>query len=236
VRRVMLALLVPLLAACASASADPPAKPSVPANAAWVSSARLGTWDNGGFDVFNNMWNTSAGPQTVWAYSYSNWGVASTQPAGNTAVQTYPSVQKNYSNIPIRDFAGIRNGFTAHLPAQTTGLDAEWADDVWLNRYHIEVMIWVNNHGQRPAGSVVTQATIFGQHFSVWNGGSDWTFQLDHNETSGVTHILASIEFLIRHHDIPASVTMTQVNFGVEVASTGGRPLDFRVTKYWLQS
>ena len=61
-----------------------------------------------------------------------------------------------------------------------SGLDAEAADDIWLNNYKIEVMIWVTN-GQRPSGDIIGHATIFGQHFAVWHGGTDYTFALDHN-------------------------------------------------------
>ena len=156
-----------------------------------------------------------AGPQTIWADSYRHWGVESTQQAGNTAVETYPCVQKNYNNPPVSSIRLLRNGFTESMPANAKGLDAEAADDVWLNNYSIEVMIWVDNHGQRPSGNVIGHATIFGQHFAVWHGGTDYTFALDHNETTGMTHIQASLKWLISHGYIPASATLTQVNFGV---------------------
>ena len=38
------------------------------------------------------------------------------------------------------------------------------------------------------------------------------------------------------HRYIPASVTLTQVNFGWEIASTDGKPMNFAVTNYWLQT
>ena len=72
------------------------------------------------------------------------------------------------------------------------------------------------------------------QHFAVWHGGTTFTFELEHNERTGVTHMLASINWLISHHLIPANVTLTQVDFGWEIASTGGQPKDFKLNKYWL--
>ena len=130
-------------------------------------------------------------------------------------METYPCVQKNFKSVPVRSFWVIRSGFTESIPANKSGLDAE---------------------GQRPAGNVIGHATIFGQHFSVWHGGADFTFLLNHNETSGVTHILASINWLINHRKIPASVTLAQVNFGWEIASTDGKAKDFTVTNYWLHT
>lgn len=35
---------------------------------------------------------------------------------------------------------------------------------------------------------------------------------------------------------LAANVTLTQVNFGWEIASTGGKPRDFTVTNYWLHT
>ena len=231
-RRVA-AAVVTSAAVIAAAVAATPASASIPRNPAWKSSAPFGAWNNGGFIVYNNEWNSSAGPQTIWADSYRHWGVESTQRAGNTAIETYPCVQKNFNNVPVSKFHLMRNGFTESMPANTKGLDAEAADDLWLNNYKIEVMIWVDNHGQTPSGSVIGHATIFGQHFAVWRGGTDISFVLDHNETHGVTHILASIAWLMRHHQVPSSATLTQVNFGWEIASTNGKPMDFKVTNYW---
>jgi hypothetical protein len=235
-RHMLFAWVAAAVTAVAVLAAAGPAAASIPANPAFQSSARFGAWHNGGFIIFNNAWNGSAGPQTVWAHSFHNWGAESTQQAGNTAVETYPSVQKNFNNVPVSSFRLIQNGFTESMPANRNGLDAEAADDVWLNNFNIEVMIWVDNHGQRPAGSVIGHATILGQHFAVWHTGSIFSFVLDHNETSGRTHMLASLRWLMNHGLISRSVTLTQVDFGWEIASTGGQPRDFVMPKYWLHT
>jgi len=233
VRRVAVAVAA---IAAVTAAAVIPASASIPSHPRWKSSAPFGAWNNGGFIVYNNEWNSSAGPQTIWANSYHDWGVQSTQAKGNTAVETYPCVQKNYNNLRISSFRLLGNGFTESMPKNKTGLDAEAADDVWLNKYKIEVMIWVDNHGQRPSGQVVGHAKIGGQHYAVWQSGSYYAFVLNHNETSGRTYILASVRWLIRHGLLARGVTLTQVNFGWEIASTNGKPRDFTVTKYWLHS
>ncbi len=228
--------LVALLAAAAAFMAAGPAFASVPAHPKWHSSDPFGSWHNGGYIVYNNEWNGSHGPQTIWANSYKYWGATSTQAAGNTAVETYPCVQKNFSEVPVQSFKLIRSGFTEYMPSNKSGLDAEAANDVWLNKYGIEVMIWVDNHGQRPAGNVIGHTTIFGQHFTVWHGGTDFTFALNHRENTGVTHILSAIDWLINHNQVPASVTLTQVDFGWEIASTGGKARSFTMKNYWLHT
>src|SRR5215831_8991250 len=100
-RQVLLSrLAVATVTAAAVIAAAAPASAAIPPNPAWKSSAPLGAWNNGGFIIYNNEWNSSAGPQTIWADSYQHWGVESTQQAGNTAVETYPCVQKNFNNVP----------------------------------------------------------------------------------------------------------------------------------------
>src|ERR1700685_3428850 len=96
--------LVALLAAAAVIAAAAPASAAIPPSPRWKSSAPFARWNNGGYIVYNNEWNGSAGPQTIWAESYRHWGVQSTQQAGNTAVETYPCVQKNYDNLPVSSF------------------------------------------------------------------------------------------------------------------------------------
>ncbi len=228
--------LISLLAACITmVVTGVTAFAAIPANAKWESSAAFGIWNNAGFFVFNDAWNTSPGPQTIWADSYHYWGVESDQAAGNATVETYPDVQKNFNNVPLKSLHLIQNGFTESMPVGH-GVDAEAADDVWLNGYKIEVMIWVDNHGQTPAGKVIGHAKIFGQRFAVWHTASIYSFALDHNETSGVTHILASIQWLMAHRYVPASATLRQVDFGWEIVSTDGKPMDFTVTNYWLRT
>ena len=158
--------------------------------------------------------------------------------AGNTAVLTYPDIAKVFNNRRVSTFRQIRNGFTESMPSQHNGLSAEAADDVWLNNYKIEMMIWVDKVGRSIAGSRrIGSATISGQHFTVWHyGASEFIFDLNHNETSGQTNVLASIDWLISHGQVPKGARLTQVQFGWEIASTNGQAENFKLSKYWLHT
>jgi len=224
------------MAAIAVLTVAGPARAGIPDDPKWKSSHPHGGWRNAGFSLRNNAWNGSAGPQIIWADSFHHWGAESTQVKANKVVQTYPCVQKDFSDLPVRSFRLIRTGFAESMPHGKSGLGAEAAEDVWLSNHTIEVMIWVDNHGQYPMGTVIGHATIFGQRFAVWHGSTTFTFALNHNETRGVTHILASISWLIKHRLIPPNVTLDQVNFGWEIASTDGKAKDFTVRRYWLHT
>ena len=235
--------LAPLLAAAAVAAAVVPvaavpaaaANLSVPAHPRFASSAPYGTWRTGAFVLDNDAWNPAAGPQTIWADAPGDWGIESTQPAGNRVVRSYPNVAENFSDVPVSTFSIIRTGYAESMPAGP-GLDAEAADDVWLNGRQIEVMIWVDNHRQHPAGAIIGHATILGQEFSVWHRGRIWTFLLNRHQAAGQTHILGALRWLISHQDIPASATLAQVAFGWEIVSTGSAPMDFTISRYWVTS
>lgn len=230
-------VLVACLAAVALVATAGPAFAAIPAKPRWTSSSKTGQWNNGGLILYNNMWNQSAGPQVIWAYNYHHWGIESTQTAGNTAVETYPCVGKPYSDVPVRSFSLIRNGFAESMPASTKGLHAEAANDVWLNKYNLEIMIWTDNIGQAFGGDqVIGHASIFGQQFTIYRNGSEFIFSLSKNETSGVTHILASIDWLMKNGFVPRNATLSQIDFGWEVSSTNGKAEDFTMTKYWLHA
>jgi hypothetical protein len=233
-RRALFSLMtVAVIAAGGGTVVASTASAAVPPSPKFESSTPFATWDNGGYIMNNNAWNPSTGPQTIWANSYRDWGVESDQAAGNTAVETYPSVEENYANLPVSSFIKIDNSFTEAMP-DAAGLRAEAADDVFLNNRAIEVMIWVDNHGQTPAGNIISQAVIAGQSFAVWQGGPTYTFVLNHNETSGRTQILPTIQWLMERGYVPASATLTQIDFGWEIASTDGSPMDFAITYYSL--
>ena len=226
---VTAAVLMPITAAFAS----------IPANPRFESSARMAKWNHDGFIFENDMWNcprAACGKQTIWANSPKDWGAVSTMAAGNVAILTYPHIGKLFNERRVSGFKQIRNGFTESMPRNITGMHPEAADDVWMNHYNIEMMIWVDRIGRSLAGSTrVGTATISRQHFTVWKfGSSEFIFVLDHNETSGMTNVLGSINWLIRHGRVPAGVTLSQVQFGWEIASTHGRAASFKISKYWV--
>jgi len=224
--------------ACGTAPAVTVKPAPVPAEAAWRSSAKLGLWNDAGFDVFNNEWNTTeAGPQTIWAYSYRHWGVQSIQ-ANSTSVKTYPCVQQNFDNPRLSAVTTLLSTFAQSMPPAGANYDAEAAYDMFLNRYHGEVMVWVDNHGQTPEGGVINQAVISGRKYDVYQGSSHmFSFVIKGKpEASGHVNLLTALRWLMSHHYLTGSDVLTQVNFGWEIASTDGVPMDFNLTNFALKT
>ncbi|HEX3773367.1 MAG TPA: hypothetical protein VHV51_02825, partial [Polyangiaceae bacterium] len=97
----------------------------------FVTSSADGIWNNDGYFVFNNVWNTAAGPgpQTLYACSFHDFYVVSEQSDdGGGAVKSYPNVQLNYSDLPLSSFHHIMSRFAEAGPV--TG-SYEYAFDVW---------------------------------------------------------------------------------------------------------
>lgn len=211
----------------------------------------MAQWTSPGtnYMVRNNMWNCQStpdpcGPETVWANSYQNWGVQTTQAAGNTAVLSYPDVQglltqSNGNDTPLSNLTLDRSSFSITMPTGS-GLDDEAAYDDWLNNWNTEVMIWVYNQGQTPAGSVRAHPLIWGQNWTFWATGSKgdpnntYTFVLNKNETNGTVHELGMFQWLEQNGWIPASSGVTDNEFGFEMCSTGGHSADYTVNNYTM--
>jgi hypothetical protein len=211
---------------------------AAPVGSTWSSTRQFSLWNNGGFDVYNNEWNTTeAGPQLVWANSYRHWGVVSVQP-DSTSVKTYPSVQKNFPNPPLRTVKSLSSTFAQSMPPPNLSYDAEAAYDLWLDNYKIEVMVWVANHGQTPLGGVINHVVITGQDYAVYKGGPDMFSFVSTGPpaTRGQVNLLSVLQWLIRHRYLSGSDSLTQVNFGWEIASTQGVPLNFAVADYSLST
>jgi hypothetical protein len=218
----------------------PAARAYVPKNAVWTSSAPFGIWNDGNFDLYNNEWNTAqAGPQTIWAYSYKHWGVQSKQ-ADTRSVKSYPAVQENFNYPRVSSFGVLWSRFRQSMPTvrHFDEFDAEAAYDLWLmdGKNQIELMAWVDDHGQRPAGRPVTAVTFYGKRYRLWVSGRDlFTFRLlGRQATSGSIHLLTMIDWLMGHGYLNQKDTLWQVNFGWEICSTDGVPMNFTVTNYSL--
>src|SRR2546426_494361 len=107
----------------------------------------------------------------------------------------------------------------ATLPAAHASIpqNAAWKSSapfgLWHNNFNIEVMMWVDNHRQVPAGHVIATVDIFGQKFRVWQSGHDlFSFALvGKRETSGKVHLLSALRWLVNHGLLSRSVTLRQV-------------------------
>ena len=225
-------------------SPSPTQTSTAPASSAWCSSAPFGQSNtpDGRFDLYNNEWNTSAnpGPQTICGNSESDWQATSTQRAGNTEVLTYPSVQLNYNGgngYPLSKFTSMTSSYAETMHA-VSGTDAEAAYDIWLNGLNKEVMIWVDNHGQAPAGSKVATTTFSGATWDLYETSdrSYLAFVREGNASSGTVDLLAALKYLQGRGDLAAGDVLWQVNFGWEICSTAGAPETFTVSTYSLTS
>src|SRR5215470_15480451 len=154
---------------------------------AWKSSDPFAKWLNGGFIVRNNVLNTAAARrQMIWADSYRRWGVQSAQP-DTGGVKAYPSVQRNYPRQPAySSLRYLRSSFKQSIPS-VPNVSAEAAYEVWLNNHTVEVMMWVDNHHQSPAGQVIGTIPIYQEKFVVWQDGKNkYSFVLDgQRQTTG---------------------------------------------------
>jgi len=206
--------------------------PALAAGWRWCSSSAQGTWHAGKFLVQNDAWNGGHGPQRICANSYHDVQVTSNQPTGNTAIETYPDVGAMYTgtDTPVAGLKDVTNTYTESFPADVIG---EAADDIWLNNWKLEIMIWVDVHHENPSYlPTIGHATLGGQHFTVYSNAPEYIFELNHpHQTTGTTHILGAIRWMIAHGYAPASSGITEAQFGWEIASTNG-PQKFNLTAY----
>ena len=158
-------------------------------------------------------------------------------PAGNTAVATYPDVQENFNDVAVSSFNTITSSFAEQSPHVG---DYEAAYDIWLNGVASngsnEVMVWVDNYNQVPAGNVGGTTEISGVTWQVWttDDHSYIAFVPAANITSGNVDLLAMFNYLINLGWISQSSVLDQVCFGFEICSTNGQDGTFTVSNFSL--
>ena len=145
--------------------------------AVWGSSGQWASWSNNGYTLYNDVWGSGAGPQSIWANSYRNWGVWSNQP--NTGgVKSYPDVSK-WVGTPINSLNSVTSGYDVSVPSSGA---YESAYDIWDSSNSNEIMLWMNQTG--PVGAIGSYVT------TVWLGGYNWNVHKGWNGNNNVYSFL----------------------------------------------
>ncbi|MBB5896447.1 GH12 family glycosyl hydrolase domain-containing protein [Kutzneria kofuensis] len=228
-KRRIIAPVVTLLTACLAL-----ALAAAPAYAAtWGSSDRWASWSNGGYTLYNDVWGNGAGPQSIWANSYSNWGVWSDQP--NTGgIKSYPNVTR-WVGTPINSLNSVTSGYNVSVPSAGA---YETAYDIWDSSNSNEIMLWLNQTGPiGPIGSYVTTVWLGGYNWNVykgWNGANNvYSFLNTGRSTSGTVNILDVLRWLENSAHWIGNVTLGNVQFGWEITSSSGG-MNFQTNSYWV--
>jgi hypothetical protein len=189
--------------------------------AVWSSTDKFGSWSNGGYQLNNDVWGSGAGPQTIWANSFSNWGVWSNQP--NTGgVKSYP-----HSGRPIGRTLSALHGVSSSFNVTVPGNAAyETAYDIWAGNNAFEIMLWMNKTGAvGPLGSRQTSATVGGHTWDVFKGSNGanqvFSFVRQGNTSAASVDILAVLRW-VQARGWMGNVSLDQVQFGFEITSSNG--------------
>jgi hypothetical protein len=163
----------------------------------------------------------------------ANFSVKLNANKGTTEVVGYPSDQcLIYAALP----GTLTSTYRVTPPASSSGLDYEYAYDIWLttasaassNNWNndLELMIWTDVNGQQPAGSKVDTLS---DGSAVWFAGtigdnnSKVSVVLPSNTTSGTVDIASIVSQLKSRGYVPSSDNgILDVEYGIEAPYGGG--------------
>lgn len=240
---------VRLLAAAAALVVGSFLAPSASAQT-WSSTDRWGTWNNGGYTLYNNVWGGGYGPQTIWAYAYNNWGVWANHP--NTGgIKSYPNVTK-FINKKLSTINTLTSTVRVTTPA-----GGAWnsAYDIWDSAHKYETMIWLNYTGTSSGGGnvkpisynwtssgnaqpVYTNVSIGGATWNVFRGsnGANEVFSfLRTTKTNNTTVDIKAVLNWIKGKAWFGDITVAEVQYGWEITSSSGG-LNYVVNGYSVTS
>ncbi|MFY1632802.1 GH12 family glycosyl hydrolase domain-containing protein [Solwaraspora sp. WMMB335] len=190
--------------------------------AVWWSSDRWGTWSSGGYTLYNNIWGSGYGAQTIWANSPSNWGVWADHP--NTGgIKSYPNATRHIGRR-VSQLGQVTSDFNVSVP--TSGVAFTTAYDVWTTDHAHEIMLWMNTYGPvGPLGSFQTTASVGGHTWNIYRGSNGhnqvYSFIRTSNTSSGRVDVAAVVRW-IRDRGWFGDVTIGDVQFGYEITSSAG--------------
>lgn len=198
--------------------------------AAWSSSDRWGNWTTSdGYILYNNIWGSGAGTQTIWANSASDWGVSADHP-GTGGIKSYPNAKKTV-NQPISSLSSLTSTYDVSVPSSGA---YNTSYDIWDSDYDHEVMLWVNRNGAvGPLGTSQGTVSLGGHTWDVYKGDNGanevFSFLRTSDSASGTVDILPVLKWIKDTKGWWGDETIGDVQFGYEITSSPGG-LDF-VTK-----
>ncbi|MFC1402978.1 MULTISPECIES: GH12 family glycosyl hydrolase domain-containing protein [Streptacidiphilus] len=200
--------------------------------ATYTSSDQWASYTSGSYTIYNDEWGSGYGSQTLWANSYADWGVSSTQPS-TSGVKSYANVSRSFGTA-LNSLSSATSTFATTLPS--TG-NWESAYDIWLNGSSVEVMLWMDKSGDvGPLGSSVGNLTLDGKTWTVYVGSNGtnpvYSFVLSSNVTSGTVNILNILKWMQNTKGYVSNPTLSTVQFGFEISGTGNTAQNFAVTNY----
>ena len=205
--RLAVGTVATVLVAAASALVAAPAQAAV-----WSSSAQWGTWSSGGYTLYNNIWGSGAGPQTIWA-NHPNTG----------GVKAYPNATR-WIGKTVSTLGTTTSAFNVTVP--TSGVAFTTAYDIWSSDNAHEIMLWMNKYGAvGPLGTLQTTASVGGHSWNIYRGSNGanqvYSFVRTSNTNSGTVDIRAISQW-IRARGWFGDVTIGNVQFGYELTSSSG--------------
>ncbi|MGY0058018.1 glycoside hydrolase family 12 protein [Streptomyces sp. LZ34] len=223
-RKLFLTPLFALLALIGFAAA--------PAHAAtWSSSEQWGNWSTGGYTLYNNIWGSGAGSQTIWANSSSDWGVWANHP--NTGgIKSYPNA-KRVVGKKVSAINSLNSSYNVTVPSSGA---YNTSYDIWDTNYDYEIMLWMNKTGPvGPLGTSQGSLTLGGHSWTVYKGSNGanevFSFIRTSNSTSGSVDIKAIVNWIKNTKGWFGDVTIGDVQFGYEITSSSGG-LDFKTNSF----
>jgi Glycosyl hydrolase family 12 len=221
-------------------------------NPNYTSSSGSGGVTYGADVVTQDVWDPISITQTLYACAGNSFYVKATVGNSGGAVQSYPSVYVNTPDLKVSAYKTLTSNFDCQSPPKGPGLDYECAYDEWFGNddewtdpgTHTEMMIWLYNDGQTPAGSIVdSDVSLDGTLWTVWNAGnltgSDGdlvTFVRDTNTTIGTTDQLDFFNYAAAQGWLlnGTGAHVWQIDLGYELCATPAAGAKFAIGAFNL--
>jgi len=195
----------------------------------------------GNYYLTNDTWNVTGYQvsQTMYICNYNNWYViANATDTGDGAIKTYPNVHEDFNEKPISSFNTITSSYADQPPSVG---DYDVAYDIWVNGVatsgSTEVMIWTQALASQASAingyKSIGTTTIDGVTYNVHENGNGYiALQAVPYNTSGTVDLKAVFNYLISKNIFPATSTLGQIDYGVEIDSTNGTNQTFKFTNF----
>lgn len=200
---------------------------AAPAQAAvWTSSEQWGNYTtDDGYILYNNIWGSGAGTQTIWADSSSSWGVTADHP-DTGGIKSYPNAKKIVDK-PLSSLSSLTSDYNVTVPSAgcVQHVVRHLGHGLRLRGHALGQLQRGGRTARHPQGTV----SLGGHTWDVYKGDNGanevFSFLRTSDSSSGTVDILPILKW-INTEGWWGDETIGDVQFGYEITSASGG-LDF---------
>jgi hypothetical protein len=196
---------------------------------------RWGSYTQGSWTVYNNIWGENHGTQCLTVNSIKSWYVDANHNGGG--IKSYPNTSTRLQT-PLSQLNSAGFWYNTSSAPVAGGDWWNWTSDLWSTNNQDEIMVFTDWSGATAGGwgrQIASNVTIGGVLYaSVWQADPGWNVLqlIPAQKTTSGTVDASAVWRWAASQNLLRNTTFDTMQFGLEITSTSGVQKRYSLNAY----